>query len=595
MSRNRKRGWVWIARNAWLVAMTLAAAVVSAQPVVNTSPVIADIPYPIVGGGETTMPSNTFVYPDAINLNLYVSDDGGVENIVWSYETVGTQIYSINGTDPIDTASEDPTDPAADGKDLNTVRKAEEDPDGKPLTITIRNVHLSPIGGPNVDPGSTEGILSNETQVVTLFASDGSTYSLTEILIYTDNEGVDRLSFDNPYYEPPPIIDDKWTMDVAAGDATLTVGSNGICIDVPAGGTNIGTWTSPYPVIEMSGNSVYRIRANMNGSQTATGHVPLWDIVVQNFDSVEGLSGANAYFTDYLFLDNEGGANAIGPAVGLDSVELYFVPLPAKCPAWNDPSTGAFTPANDARNDFQIVFRILDADQTGGYGGEFDMGQICIQTLTIDRFDLTDDVTEGETVMDLPINTTNFSAHDILGTTAFDFDTPNQVTIGPADGNFELEISRLVPGDELHRAVGTFGEIEDDYPIPWRSETIYMIEVDISAPTANDEDQPVDMIQVGMDPPTYEVFMQNTVTRGDGSMHNIGMPKSGVPQTYVSFFNSHQQSLSTEDEFKRLRPRVQVLNSTVFSFGNASWIPQTKNTGDFTVHDIRVKTVTVGS
>jgi hypothetical protein len=572
------------------VSLVTVAIALMGMSAMATAPVISDIPDPIVGGGETVTPSNTFVYPDAINLNFYVQDDGGIENVVWSYEVAGTQIYSINGNDPIDSGSEDPTDPAAVSKDLGTVRNGEEDPDTAANTITIRNVNLSPIGGPNVDPGDTAGILSSETQVVTLYASDGSTYSQTEIMVYTDNEGEDRLSTGvvdgEQEYQQDFTNDDGGYISTTLNSATVTVGGNGICIEVAAGNTNIGQWISPYPLFEMQGNAVYRIRANVNGSQTTAGLVPLWDVIVQNFDSADGVGGANAYLADYLFLDNEGGANAVGPSVGLSNIELYFVPLSAKSPAWNDASTGAWTTANDGMNDIQIIFRVLDADESGGYGGELDVGQVCIQGIDIDRFDLNTNVTEGDTVMDLAVNQTNYRAEDLLGSSTFDWTTG--VTYGPTDGNYEVELTQVQPGDGDHLGVGGSGAAEDDYPIVWDAETIYMIEMEVSAPTAGDEAQPNDVIQVGMGPPSWECFMLNSVTRGDSTMHNIGMPKSGTPQTYVTFFNSHAQSLSAQDDFRRLAPRVQILNSDALSFNG-----QSQNTGDTTIHSITVKKVTI--
>jgi hypothetical protein len=569
--------------------LTLAtvAVVLMGMSAMATAPVISEIPSPIVGGGETTTPPNLFVYPDAINLNQYVEDDGGKANIVWSYEVAGTQIYSINGNDPIDSASEDPTDPAAVGKDLNTVRNSEIDDDGSALSkITVRNVNLSPIGGPNTDPGTEEGILSSETQVVTLYASDGSTYSQTEVMFYTDNEGPDALSPGG--YE---VVDERDFINDpndyssgTLGGAAVTVTDDGICIDVPAGGNNIGTWTSPYRSFEMEGNSVYRIRTTMNSSQTTAGLVPLWDVIVQNFDGAT--QGAYAYLADFLILDNEGGAYAVGPTGGISGVDIYFVPLPVNLPSWNDPSTGAFATVNDDKNDIQLIFRVLDADETANYGGELDTGQICIDTLTIERIPIAD-VVEGATVLDLAMNETNYRGYDLVGSTDFDWTTvADQVTIGPTDGNFETEISYIEPGDGDIYDPG--GEAEDDFPIVWEADTIYMIEMDVSAPAASDETDPVDVIQVAMDPPTWENFVLNSVTRGDTTMHNLGMPKSGSTQTYVTFLNSPNVSLTGVADFKRLRPRVQILNSTALSYDQ-----QANNTGSFTIHGITVKKVTI--
>jgi hypothetical protein len=576
-----------------LTLVTVAVALMGMSAMAE-APVIADIPSPIVGGGPTISPSDTFVYPDAINLNLYVSDDGGLENVVYSYAVEGTAIYNLNGTGPLDLLADDPIDPAATSKDLGTIRNSELDPDAKVQSLTVRNVNLSPYGGPDTDPVTT-GLLSSEEQVVTLFASDGSTYTTQEIMVYTDNGGQDRLS---PAPTGEIVINYDFTNDDNGfvttagfnfGTRTVTVGANGVCIEVIAGGTNIGTWTSPYPMFEMAGNSVYRVRANVNSTQTTAGAVPLWDIVIQNFDNITATQGANAYLADYLYLDNVGGAYAVGPATGIDNIELYFVPLAAKCPAWTDVATGAFSTANDARNDVQLIFRILDADNTGGFGGESDFGQICMQTLLIERFNLTEQVAEGDTVMDIAIGQPAYRGYDLLGSTSFNWTTAGQVTIGPTDGNFETEISYLEPGDGDHLGVGGSGSAVDDYPFVWEADTIYMTEVSVSAPSAAAEDQPVDVIQVGMDPPTWENVMLNSVTRGDATMHNIGMPKAGTPQTYVSFFRSGPVTISGVPDFERLRPRLQILNATPLVFNG-----QAQNNDPYTVHGITVKKVTVG-
>jgi len=579
-----------------LTLVTVAVALMGMSAMAE-APVIGDIPSPIVGGGPAASPSNTFVYPDAINLNSFVSDDGGLENVVWSYWVDGTAIYNINGTEPLDLESDDAIDPAATDKDLATVRNSEENPDSKAQTITVRNVNLSPLGqAENNDPGSTEGILSSETQVVTLFASDGSTYSTKEILVYTDNGGEDRLSpgaVGVREYEADFTNDDNDYSSVEINSATVTVGANGICIEVAAANTNIGSWTSPYPLFEMANNSVYHVRATMNGSQTTAGLVPLWDIIIQNYESVSGLQGANAYLTDYLILDNENGAYAVGPSTGIDGVDLYFAPLPAKLPSWQDSSTGAFSTANDAKNDIQLIFRMLDADASGGYGGELDFGQVCVQTLSIDRFDLDMNVTEGTTVYDDAINNTNYSGTSLTSQTSYNWGTAGQVTISPTGSTSPTDVGQMFPGDGDNIASGGTGAIDDDFPITWEADTIYMIEMEVSAPSSTDEAQPVDVIQVGIDPPTWENFMLNSVTRGDGTMHNIGMPKSGSTQTYVTFFKSDKVSMSDEATFKRLRPRVQILDSSALSFGNASGVPQTTNTGAFRIHGITVKKVTI--
>ena len=557
---------------------------------VNTAPIIADIPPATVGNEASTQHPNRFIYPDAIRLRNYAIDDGGVDRLVWSFEIAGEPIYSINGVGAINMALDDPTTPGA--KAINTqVLRGEQNPDGDPGTITIRNLRLTPFVGTGETRPTAPGIIDEDTQVVTLYASDGTSYSQKEMMIYTDNDGDDRFLCDHGDYYDFTNDAQGFVSEEIAGNVSTTVTSNGICIEVNSD-VAFGRWISPYGIIDVADHSVYRIRATMNSNQDKSYALPFWDIIIDNFDDLgQTFDGANAYVTDSLFLSNEGGASAPGDGFGIADFEMWFAPLPVNCQSWRDSLTGAHSPANDPRNDAQIIFRILNVT-TSGYGGPLAFGQVCMQTMSIDRFDLNE-IIEGETVMDLAINNTNYRGHDVLGSTTFDFDTPGQITIGPTDGNFELEISLLEPGDGDHIGVGGTGAADDDFPIVWESDQLYMIEMQVSAPTAADEVNPPDVIQIGMDPPSWEVFMLNSVTRGDGSMHNIGMPKFGSPQTYTAFYYSHQASLSSLDDFRRLRPRVQVINTDNFSFGDATYKPRTQNTGELTIHGLTIKKVSV--
>lgn len=589
--------------------LTLAtvAVVLMSMSAMAEAPVIGNIPSPVVGGGDGTTPPNEFVYPDAINLNRFVQDDGGVENIVWSYETVGTQIYSINGTDPIDTLTdgdEGKIDPASLDKDLNTVRNSEENPDGSAIAkITVRNENLSPLGGePYADPTDLVGIIDSETQVVTLYASDGSTFSQKEILVYTTNEEADRLSPGGGIIDVDLDFtdDDHGFSSMAGGSvlASVSVKANGICIEVGEGGNNLGSFTSSYGDsagggIDLTENAVYRIRATMNGSQTTVGLVPLWDVIIQNYDNLTGTQGAYSYYADYYFLDKEGGAYAVGPTTGISDVEFFFVPMSAQMAAWNDDATGAFTTENDPKNDAQIIYRMLDADASANYGGELDLGEVCMKTILIERFDIDSDITRGTLAMD-PATLTMTEAHYFaLGLTDqsdIDWTTvPGQVTMGMKSTFSGVEIISLTPGEDFSGGHDIYGDGNPEtlFPIAWEADTIYMVELEVSAPTVGDEDQPVDIMQITVDPPTWENFMVNAVTRGDSTMHNLTMPKNGTPEPYVAFFSSDQVSKSGVDKFKRLRPSFRVLNGDALLYSG-----QTESDGKFTIHDLTVTRVT---
>jgi hypothetical protein len=167
--------------------LLVAAFAILGVQAMAMAPVIGDIPSPIIGDEGIATPANIFVYPDAIDLDRYVSDDTTPSNeIKWSYD--GTGNYLLNGVDPIDTG--DPNNPGANQIDTQDLDPDQVDND--PRTVTFRNANLTPIGqSPGNDPGFT-GVGADE--IITLFASDCTTYSMKEIFVYTDAGGNDRLS-----------------------------------------------------------------------------------------------------------------------------------------------------------------------------------------------------------------------------------------------------------------------------------------------------------------------------------------------------------------------------------------------------------------
>lgn len=165
------------------------------------APMIMDLPSPIIGGSIGPTQSTRFVYPDAFNLDYIVYDDTTTATLLrWSYEIVGTPAYLINGVDPINSGAVDPVT-VGDSSTINHYpggmgRKngvAEDNPDGKVSTISIRNQHLSPLGAAPVENPPTGWI---DTQPVTFWCSDGDKASSTTVMFYTDNNagGWNRLS-----------------------------------------------------------------------------------------------------------------------------------------------------------------------------------------------------------------------------------------------------------------------------------------------------------------------------------------------------------------------------------------------------------------
>jgi hypothetical protein len=567
--------------------LTVAVALMGMYAMAE-APVIDEIPPVIVGGGTAgSTPPTVFVYPDALDLSDYVSDDGGDAGIVWSYDVVGTALYNINGVDPLGGA--DPITPGA--LSINDqVLQSEYDNDSDADTVTIRNVNLSPfpVGSATTDPGTAPGELT-ESQVVTLWASDGATATQGEVMVYSDNGGPDRLSME----DVDVILDVDYTegdqgygstsLSVPAGGVTISQSAvDGICVEVGADGVYIGTWSSDYDYLELEDNAVYQFRLTVNSNQTTAGLVPLWDIIIDNIGD-DGMSGSNTFYYDALFLDNEGGANAAkAPTAtfGRNDFECWFMPISIQSATWTDATTGAFSTANDEDNDVRFQYRVLDGDATSGYGGELDLGQICLEQLQVVRYSL-DDMQRGTALFsESNLTAANTDASDLAARTSFTFDSGN-LTFGPADDTeWALDIASVVPGD------GDFADRSDDYPVDWVDNQLLLLEVDLSAPTAGDAASPPDVIQIGFDTPTNELIVLNTITAGGKGLNLLGTPQTGT-ETFLALYYTHSETLSSAAGVDRIRPRVQVICSDDLNFEG-----QADNAGDIMMHGWTVTPVT---
>jgi hypothetical protein len=381
---------------------------------------------------------------------------------------------------------------------------------------------------------------------------------------------------------------------------------------VTAAGGNIGEWVSPYGIIPLVNNNAWRIRANMSSNQTTALSGPLWDIIIRNLN-IDGSVGDDAYLADYFWFDNTGSANRIGTSPGLTTFDLWYAPSPLLQGRWRSTSAGAFTGANDARNDLRLNFRVLDSD-SAGIGGEVDSGQICLTGLTIDRFDLSKlyvtgnaDVynlnpvisgINGVRVIDL---LTQFGITSGAGSTK-DFSTA-PLTIGPADPlGWLTEITGITPGDNndpvaSSPAYGTGTDTIDNYPIVWEGNVLYQLLVELTAPDATSETNGPDAIRLGFDAKSIEIFADSYITTGMGA---VGMPKrttsltnggSGTAlgiQTYTMFLWSHNATLSPVPNIGRLRPRIDIMNTTNFNRPTAGVL---RNLGSVRIHSIKVRKV----
>lgn len=579
-----------------LTLLTVAVALIGMRATAM-APVINDIPSPIVGDEQGSTQSNglgdnDFVYPDAFNPNSLASDSDGPNSLVFSVLSQDDK-YLFNG---VGNNTGDPVDPGASGHDIiNDADAGEVNPDANNATVTIRNQDLSPLGndGNNAEPGAT-GILPGETSIVTLVASDGASTTEKDFVVYTDNNGVDRISGQE---EGDEVLNLTWTGSspgdwrffnefAAFGTVTSSV-NNALCMESTLTGINGAEWFSPYGEpggIDLVANSIYQFRFNFSTNAATVGATPLYALILDNTDPDDGFGALNLYNQENFRLDNLGGANApLGGSFGVAEHEFWFTPPPIETAEWNSGTDGVFTAGTDALNDMRIRWRIFDVDG-GGWGAETDAGRICMNSVIVNRFPWS-----SRSVSATPYDVQNVTnaTHTVTGlvgsTVSF---SGGDVTVTPTDGNYEVEIASYYPGDTNNNPNVGGPDIVDNYPVDWISNAIYEVAVGLSAPNQASEDNPVDVYRLGMDGPTQEVITLSAVT---ASLLGVGMPNQGAAQTYYALVHTGQTTLSNVSEHDRLRPRLDFICTPALSFDGLS-----TNAGGMTMHSMTVNQISVG-
>jgi len=587
--------------------MTVAVAIMAMQAMAM-APVILDIPSPVVGNADSVTPANGFVYPDAIDLTRYVTDqESNSSQIIWSYEIIGTPKYRINNVDSMDTGGGDnPVSPGA--KSLNNaVAGGEADSDTNPLTITVRNVNLSPIiGDPGTDPGTT-GVVDSETQAVTLYASDQSTYSSKSIWFYSTSGEIDRLSPGGEeiwHHRGDSPTTAGWNFNSPSGDVTGSNGADGLsfCLTTTMSTTadKVGLWKTPYgpadeATLPLVANSVYRIRLLITSTQTNVDDVPYWDVTVNNFDQIGGTYyGGNGYGANFFFLANTGGANAVVTTSGEMPFEFWWCPSAISCARWNETSEtqpGPFAPSNvDNRNAF-IEFRILQSASNTGTNGARSFGTLCLTDVTVEKYDLSamQVLTASSPVYDATsitnsasggtsvVNTGNFTSSFSGGTLTI---TPTTAGSG-STGQF---VATVEPGDTTIDYLNQSATV-DNYPCTMDLQTLYLVSMDLSAPTQADMDNPPAIFWVGADSLTNELICLSWVTPVN-FWHHAGPGLTAT--TYKAFFHSNYgTSHSGESQYswwKIFRPRFMLGNDPSLGSSEAK-------TGAIRIHNMRVDRV----
>jgi hypothetical protein len=331
----------------------------------------------------------------------------------------------------------------------------------------------------------------------------------------------------------------------------------------------------------------------ITSTQTDVDQVPYWDVTVNNFAQIGGTYyGGNGYGANFFFLSNVGGANAAVQSGGNTPFEFWFTPSAVSSDRWNDTSdtqAGPFGPSNvDNRNAF-IEFRILQSPSNTGTNGAVSNGTLCLYDMTIEKFDLdamqvltaSSPVYEATSLSNSAsggttrIGTGNFSSNFSGGTLTI---TP---TAAGASGAFTALVE---PGDTVIDYV-TQSATVDNYPCTMELQKLYLVSMDLSAPSQAAMDNPPDIFWVGADCLTNELICLSWVTPVN-FWHHAG--PGLTPTTYKAFFHSNYGTNNAGDAqfawWNIFRPRFMMGNDTSLGGGEA-------NTGGIVMHNMRVDQV----
>jgi len=335
----------------------------------------------------------------------------------------------------------------------------------------------------------------------------------------------------------------------------------------------------------------------VNGSNSTAGTVPFWDLVIDNYDDGQSpAKGENLYGMDTMCLDNEHGANAAlnRPTTDGTDYHVWWTPAAVKTAAWNDASTGVFN-AYAASKDGRMKFRVLDVNNNGGITADSDYGTLCLTDLEITRFDLDSmQMVTANLYDNHDLTASNFTVIPFINSTV-DFSgggagvctVKANTNANPDQDGTRVEYLKIYSGPNIENPnYGNPDSFLASYPVPWDSDSLYQLTIDLSAPSDNDANHSYDVFWLSMDSPSNEIIMESFVTAGAG---RCAMPKSGDPQTYMAFYWSAKQTLSDITQFRRLRPRLNVGNNMGLVWGDVGGVAS--NTGAMTIHNMKVHKV----
>lgn len=582
--------------------MAVAVAILAMQAMAM-APVITDIPSPVVGNAENATPSQGFVYPDAIDLTKYVTDqESQSSQIIWSYDTVGTPKYKINFVGPIDIGGgEDPVAPGAKALN-NPVGGGEANPDGNPLTITVRNINLSPI--PGVDNTQTGGILPGESQLITFYASDQTTFTASKpVWFYTNAGGPDYLSPGRTtcwWYPNQNPTTSGWRYSPIAGTVTSSFDANNhFCMTTTASATQdkAGEWKSPYgdfnaASLPLFKNAAYRIRVIITSSQTNVDAVPLFDIYVANLEIWSTTpsfvyNGQNAYGANFFVYSNVGGANGAVSSTGKE-FNFWWTPSCVDSARWNsesETSPGLWAPSMVNHRSGFVVFRILQSPSNTALVSQANaFGTLCLKDFLVERADFSSMQVLSTSWQATSMTTSLFQDQSKPGVAAnatLNF-SGGIVTVTPNNGTSDM-LAQVIPGDAVTDFNNQSATV-DDYPCVMEQQSLYLVTADMSAPTQTAADNPPQIMWLGADCYTNELCQLSWVSL---KANHCAMP-STTQTPYKAFFHSNYGTLhggvAQYAWFSIFRPRFMVGN-------NAATDTDQAKTGGIRIHNMKVEKV----
>jgi hypothetical protein len=560
----------------WVIPTLLTVSFALAQAV-NTyaeAPTVRDWPDVCIGDIESITPSvtqgNVFVFPNAFDVrNFFVSDDTATStDVKWSFLQLSGNTILINGVGSLSGvggalgSNSDPIQPPTSLRitSNNTDPGDTQSPlpnqleDGNEFTLTFRDATLSPIAGPNTEPGMTGTV---NTSVITVFASDMTTASQFNVIVKTVNDATDsltggiQLTTENNFDFSAGTF--GWQSNLRLFTTVVTAagaqGANGLCLTVNgATGGQAASWFGDFnnPDIELTSGKIYQLLADVFTDQTVADKIPLIDFNVSN---IIGEWGNDAYF-----VDASGGAAGFDRPQGIDVANIWVTPMAVSIPAW---ATGAFQPAEDALNDGYIVFSVLNFNP--GIAFANDAGTVCLKSLRISSGNVDD--LNGSVVFDSVPNTTDNTVVSIVDSVnAGDNALPHTATIDGSGAHFAVAAvgNNNSTLGAPYKAVGfaKLGRVNDQppyvpdlsgpFPIPWNSNVL--LEAQITMTSESGGSDPVNVVESQFTNPNFEVGSGGFISAGvpGGEFDMQASPTVGEDRVWRHFLFTHNVTLTPD-------------------------------------------------